>query len=156
MRKALPPQPQTPLPDADHVLRYIGRKHVDNGVVNGSGFMRRPLEGTPPSVNWMECFPPPIERQVQEISARRRIKYEKRGLLVRINVGNTKQYVAQNQAIAITLAFLHDPLPAENGKPEDPSHAVIDGIPIEKTPEAELVQDLFVDCILNQFDVTPD
>jgi hypothetical protein len=52
--------------------------------------------------------------------------------------------------------FLHDPLPAENGKPEDPSHAVIGGIPIEKTPEAELVQDLFVDCILNQFDVTPD
>jgi hypothetical protein len=153
----LPPQPQTPLPDADHVLRYIGRRHVDNGVVNGSGFMRRPRETTPPSVNWMECFPLPIEKQVEEISARRRIKYEKRGLLVRINVEHTKQYVTENaRGIAVTLAFLHDPLPAENGKPEDDSHAVIDGTPIEKTPESELVQDLFVNCILNKFEVIPD
>jgi hypothetical protein len=154
----LAPQPQTPIPDADHVLRYIRRKHVDNGVVNGSGFMRRPQEDTPPSVNWMECFLLPIEKQVQEISARRRLKYEKRGLLVRINVGHTRQYVAKNAkdaGIAITLAFLHDPLPAENGKPADDSHAVIDGTPLEKAPGVELVQDLFVDCILNKFEVTP-
>ena len=145
-----------PLPDADHVLCYIGRKHVDAGVVNGSGFMRRPQERSPPSVNWMECFPLPVEKQVQAISARRRIKYEKRGLLVRINVGDTRLYVAENAKIEITLAFLHDPLLAENGWPEDESHAVIDGIPIQKTPEAELIQDLFVDCIINKFEVTPD
>ena len=124
-RNSLPPQPQTPLPDTDHVLRYIGRRHVDNGVVNGSGFMRRPQEDTPPSVNWMECFPLPIENQVWEISARRRIRYEKRGLLVRINVGHTMRHVEENATIPITLAFLHDPLPAEegeNGKPADDSY----------------------------------
>ena len=69
------------------------------------------------------------------------------------------RHVEENATIPITLAFLHDPLPAEegeNGKPADDTHAVIDGIPIEKTPEAELLQDLFVECILDKFNVTPD
>jgi hypothetical protein len=117
----LPPKAGTPLPEEDHVLRYIRKKHVDNGVVNGAGFMRRPTEDSPPSVNWMECFPPPVANQVDEISARRRLKYEKRGKLVRINVGHTKRYIAENaprpvaeSANAIVLAFLHDPLPTEN------------------------------------------
>jgi hypothetical protein len=47
-------------------------------------------------------------------------------------------------------------LRAEKEWPADPSHAVINGIPVEKTPDAELIQDLFVDCILDQFDVVPD
>ena len=163
MTKPLPPEPGTPLPEEDYVLRYIGKKHVDNGVVNGSGFMRRPTEDTPPSVNWMEYFPPPMTNQVAEISAHRRIKYEKRGKLVRINVGHTKRYVAENarwpvaeNQRAIILAFLHDPLRAENKWPADPSHAVIDGIPMEKTPDAELIRDLLVDCIVDQFDVVAD
>jgi hypothetical protein len=85
------------------------------------------------------------------------------GKLVRINVGHTKRYVAENatrpaeeDANAIVLAFLHDPLPAEKRWPADSSHAVIDGIPVENTPDAELIQDLLVDCILDQFDVEPD
>jgi hypothetical protein len=145
------------------VLRYIRKKHVDNGIVNGAGFMRRPAEDTPPSVNWMECFPPPTANQVAEISGRRRIRYEKRGKLVQINVGHTKRYVTENaarliaeNASAIVLAFLHDPLRAEKDWSADPSHAVIDGIPVEKTPNAEGIQDLLVDCILEQFDVVPD
>jgi hypothetical protein len=151
----LPPLPGTPLSDDGHVLRYIGRKHVDDGVVNGSGFMRRPGEDAP-SVNWMECFPPPVENQVAEISARRRIRYERRGQLVLINVGHTKHYVIENATIPIELAFLYDPLVAENCWPKDCSHAVIEGVPAVDTPEGELVQDLFVNCILEQFDVVPD
>jgi hypothetical protein len=158
-----PHEPGTPLPDEDHVLRYIRKKHVDNGIVCGAGFMRRPTEDTPPSVNWMECFTPPIVNQIEEISARRRIKYEKRGKLVRINVGHTKRYVAENVTLSsaetpilFVLAFLHDPLRAEKEQPADPSHALIDGIPVERTPDAELIQDLLVDCILDQFDVVPD
>jgi hypothetical protein len=163
MTEPCPPEPGTPVPEEDHVLRYIRKKHVDNGIVSGAGFMRRPSEDTPPSVNWMECFTSSLEKQVAEISARRRIKYEMRGKLVRINVGHTRRYVAENAKrhttkppSLIVLAFLHDPLRAEKEWPADPSHAVINGIPVEKTPDAELIQDLFVDCILDQFDVVPD
>lgn len=155
------PTPNDPIPDRDHALRYIGRKHVHDGVVNGSGFMRRPetshsQEESASSINWMECFPFPVSNQVQEIKVRRRIKYEKRGILAKINIGQTKQYVATNATVAVTLAFLHDPLKATTDKPADPSHAGIHGIPIVNTPEAELLQDLLVHCIIEKFPVDPD
>jgi hypothetical protein len=141
--------------DDDHVLRYIRKKHVDNGVVNGSGFLTRRQEDAP-SVNWMECFVLPTSNQVSEITARRRMRYEKNALLVRLKVGDTRRYVGANSPIPIELSFIHDPLPAENGKPEDPSHAVITGVPLLETPEGELIKDLFTHCIIERFAVVPD
>lgn len=149
------PAPGAPIPDGDHVLRYIRKKHVDNGVVNGSGFLTRPQEEMA-SVNWIECFAPPLKNQVAEISARRRLKYEKRALLVRLNVGHTKQYVVERALIPIQLSFLHAPLQAEDGKPADPSHALIDGVPTLDTAEGEAIKDLFTHCILERFPVVPD
>jgi hypothetical protein len=144
-----------PLPEKDHVLRYIGRRHVDRGIISGSGFLTRPAEDRP-SVNWIECFPPPTLNQVAEISARRRLRYERNALLVRLNVCHTKQYVSSNAPIPIEIDFLHDPLAVENGWSEDPSHAVIEGVPTIETPEGELIKDLFVDCIVERFPVAPD
>jgi hypothetical protein len=135
------------LPQADHVLRYIRRKHVDKdtNTLNGSGFLARPDEGTP-STNWLECFSAPLEHQVLEIKARKRIKYE--------------QYIFENAAaaeIAAEVHFIHDPLEAEATFPADPSHALATGVPVIDTgPEAELIGDLFLDCVLGVFDVEPD
>jgi hypothetical protein len=149
------------LPQADHVLRYIRRKHVDKdtNTLNGSGFLARPDEGTP-STNWLECFSAPLEHQVLEIKARKRIKYERRGKLVRLNVGATEQYIFENAAaaeIAAEVHFIHDPLEAEATFPADPSHALATGVPVIDTgPEAELIGDLFLDCVLGVFDVEPD
>jgi hypothetical protein len=151
----VPPDPGTPIPDDDHVLRYIARKHVDNGLVNGAGFLNRPHEEAS-SVNWMECFPLPLENQVSQISQRRRLRYEKRAQLVRLNVGETRRYVTANATIPIELSFLHDPLPAKGDFPEDQSHALIYGLPTLETPEAELVKDLLADCVLETFAVVPD
>jgi hypothetical protein len=143
------------LRDDHHVLRYIGKKHVDNGVVNGSGFLTRPQENAP-SVNWMEYFALPVINQVSEITSRRRMRYEKNALLVRLNVGHTRRFVGSNSPIPVELSFIHDPLPAENGKPEDPSHAIVTGVPVIETPEGELIKDLLTHCILERFPVVPD
>jgi hypothetical protein len=41
--------------------------------------------------------------------------------------------------------------------PPDPSHSIANGVPqIGAGPEAELIGDLFLDCVLNKFDVSPD
>jgi hypothetical protein len=146
-----------PVPDPDHALRYIGKKHVDKGTnqVNGSGFLARPGEDAP-SANWIECFEGPIENQLSEIRERKRFKYEKRGRLVRLNVGNTRQHIVSNAPFSINFAFLHDPLPAEDDRPEDPSHALMHGAPELDTPEGEMIQDLFLDCILESFEVLAD
>jgi hypothetical protein len=151
----LPPELGAPLPDPDHVLRYIGKKHIDDGVVNGSGFLARVGEDAP-SVNWMECFLGPAANQVAEISARRRIRYERRAQLAQLNVGQTKNYVAENAPMLVKLSFLHDPLAAETTLSEDLSHAIINGVPAPNTPEGELVGDLLVGCIMILYPVVPD
>ena len=108
-----------PLPADHHVLRYIGRRHVDGGTkqINGSGFLPRPGEDDGASCNWMECFAEPTGHQYERIIALRRIKYEKRSKLVRLNVGQTTDFINTEAAKhnPINFAIVHDPL-----DPEDP------------------------------------
>jgi hypothetical protein len=143
------------VPDTDHVLRYVRPKHVDNGVVNGAGFLRRPHEDAS-SVNWMEHFAAPPTNQVAEIKARKRISYAKTGVLARVNVGQTTSYVQANDPSGTTLSFEHDPLDEDEAQnwPADWSHALIKGIPVAETPEAELVKDLIADCVLETYPTT--
>lgn len=141
------PQIGTIIPDSDHVIRYIRPRHVENGVVNGEGFLTRPGEDAP-SVNWLEWFDPPLENQVSGVRSVTRINYAKTGQLVRLNVGETKRYVRENDPNSLILFFEHDPL-EENGKyPPDPSHSLVKGVPVQDTPEATLVKDLIADCVL--------
>jgi hypothetical protein len=82
------------------------------------------------------------------------------GKLVRLNVEATERHLSDNIAAAAIVAkvfFVHDPLVAEAIYPADPLHALADGVPkINAGPEAELIGDLFLDCILETFDVVPD
>jgi hypothetical protein len=140
-----------PLPNADHVLRYIRRKHVDRHDgkedVTGSGFLARPGEGTP-SVNWMECFPAPVENQVREIRAEKRITYEKKSKLVRLNVGQAIAHLAPEVAIA----FLYDPEDATHAHRAHTSHAIIQGVPDENDPKGEAIGDMLLACVIGTYD----
>jgi hypothetical protein len=137
-----------PLANDHHVLRYIAPKHIDNGIINGSGFLRRPHEQAS-SVNWMECLALPVENQVSEVRAVRRLTYAKSGRLAQVNVGATKRYV--DERVQVKLEFCHDPLEADLSYPADPSHALIRGIPAIDTPHGELIQDLLAECIIAHF-----
>jgi hypothetical protein len=143
----LMPQKGSSLPGTDHVLRYIRPRHVENGVVNGEGFLTRPAEGAP-SVNWLEWFDPSVENQVAAVRRVTRLKYAKTGQLARLNVGKTTRYVTENDPNGLVLSFVHDPLDASATHPPDPSHSLIYGVPVQDTPEATLVKDLIADCIL--------
>lgn len=96
-----------------------------------------------------------------EIRARKRFKYEKRGKLVRLNVSATERYIREEAADLVAAAaaifFVHDPLESEHPYPSDPSHSLATGVPqIGCGPDADLIGDLFLDCILETFDVVPD
>lgn len=142
------PQKGSPIPESDHVLRYIRPRHVENGVVNGEGFLTRPGEDAA-SVNWLEWFDPPIENQVAGVRSLARLNYAKTGQLARLNVGQTIRYVRENDPNNFVLSFMHDPLNAEGEHMDDPSHSLIHGVPVQDTPEAALVKDLIADCVLN-------
>jgi hypothetical protein len=142
------PQSGSPVPDSDHVLRYLKPRYVDNGVVDGEGFLLRPQESAA-SVNWLEWFDPPIENQVDGVRSDARLQYAKTGHLVRLNVGHTKDYVRENSPGALVLAFDHAPLePDQQFDRPDPSHALIKGVPEQDTPDAALIKDLIANCVL--------
>lgn len=141
------PQSGMPISDDNHVLRYIAPRHVEDGIVNGAGFLRRPNEEGS-SVNWLEYFDPPVESQVSEVRSVARLRYAKTGYLVRLNIGVTRDYVRQNSPQGLDLHFVHDPLSAEGDFPSDPSHALIHGIPAADSADAELIKDLIADCII--------
>jgi len=142
------PQKGSSIPESDHILRYIRPRHVENGVVNGEGFLTRPGEHAP-SVNWLEWFDPPLENQVAGVRSVTRLTYAKSGQLVRLNVGQTTRYVRENDPNGLTLSFVHDPLDAYGTHPPDPSHSLIEGVPVQDTPEAALVKDLIADRVLS-------
>jgi hypothetical protein len=141
------PQSGLPIPDEHHVLRYIAPRHVENGIVNGAGFLRRPGEDAS-SVNWLEYFDLPVEDQVQGVREVARLRYAKTGQLARLNIGATRNYVRENSPEGLELSFVHDPLMAEGDFPADPSHALIQGVPTADSVEAELIKDLIADCIV--------
>jgi hypothetical protein len=141
------PQAGSYLPDRDHVLRYVSPRHVDGDVVDGEAFLARPRESAP-SANWLEWFDPPIENQLAGVRSVARLTYAKTGRLARLNVGQTRQYVRENDPNGLMLSFVHDPLGVEGTHPADPSHTLIKGIPVQDTPEAALVKDLIAGCVL--------
>lgn len=136
------------MPEADHVLRYIAPRHIQDGIVNGEGFLARPRDNNASSVNWMEWFDAPTENQVASIRAVARLTYAKTGKLVALNVGHTTRYINENAQRAVVLSLVHAPLDAEAPWPADPSHGLMQGVPAEDTPEAALVTDLIAECIL--------
>lgn len=136
------------IPDDHHVVRYIPPRHIDNGIVNGEAFLRRPHEEAS-SVNWLEYFKPPVENQVKEIRAAARLRYAKTGVLARLNVGETKEHVKNNSPLGLVLDFVHDPLPESAPYEGSPSHALIHGIPATNSPEAAIIQDLISECIID-------
>jgi hypothetical protein len=122
--------------------------------------LARPDEDAPSS-NWIECFDEPIENQLAEIKSRKRYRYERRGKLVRLNVAATERHIRENRMADAPgldeILFVHDPLAAEGEFPSDPSHSLANGVPqIGAGAEAELIGDLFLDCVVETFDVSAD
>jgi hypothetical protein len=123
-----------------HVLRYIRPRHISDGVINGAGFLRRPQESAA-SVNWLEYFKDKVViEQIESVKAAP-LDYSPKGLLAKLNVGATKQYIAENSDNP-ELQFIYDPT-------KDPTHSLIYNIPEQDTPEAEYVKDLLVHCIVD-------
>jgi hypothetical protein len=133
------------IPDADHVVRYLRPTQVENGVVDAGGFYR--ADENEPSVNWLEAFAAPLANQLSNVRRVARITYAATGHLVQLQVGETREYVRRNDPNATEIQFKKDALPAFGRFLDDPSHALIAGMPDHKTPEAALIRDLLAKCV---------
>lgn len=108
-----------PLLDDDHVVRYVRPGLIDGEEVAGGAFLRRDGESAC-SINWLDYFRyQSKERQLREVRRLIRLEVRPNGRLAELNVGQTKQHVADHLK---TLDFVEDPLAADldNGYSEDP------------------------------------
>lgn len=140
------------VPDLDHILRYIKPTGLQNGKPNGSEFLKKHgHQGT--SVNWVEYFKGTIEEQIEEIRLRRRLDHKKNGRLARLNVGNTKEFIAKESEKTlpnkVLLSIVKDPLLATELHLEDPSHSLIKGVPTIGDAHGELIGDLIRQCVID-------
>ena len=138
------------LPDENHILRYVKPLAIDDGVIGGGAFLGR-YAGDDPSVNWVECFPGDLNNQISEIRKKARITYAATGLLARLNVGNTCSHVLKETNKEHNLTVIKDALEAKNNFEEDPSHALMKGVPSVEDMHGEFVGDLIAECIIDHF-----
>jgi hypothetical protein len=140
------------VPDSDHVVRYakpswVARDGSGRETVAGDVFFYTEPDGA--SANWLECFNPPLDNQLHEVRKRARITYKTNGRLVRVKVATLKQSLDAFEGFKGAVNVLHDPLLADVQWAEDPSHALIVGVPTGNDPAAELARDFLAQCVLD-------
>ena len=137
------------LPNDDHVVRYVRPGLIDGEEVTGTAFHRREGE-IALSINWLDYFRnQPKEQQLREVRRLFGLQVSPNGRFAELTVGQTRRHLADELE---ALKFVEDPLTAdpENGDDEDPSHALIEGLPDpNQTPElAEMIGDMFAECVV--------
>lgn len=139
-----------PIPDDDHVVRYVRPGLIDEGKVDGGAFVRAATHSAL-SVNWLEFFGgSDHEGQMDKVRRLVRLGLARHGRFAKLNVGKTKQYVsvcALEASLKVNLGISEDPLPATAKFVADPSHSKITGLPPEDNENALLVGDLIADCV---------
>jgi hypothetical protein len=144
-----------PIPDADHVVRYVKPTAIDDGNIDGSAFCLRSdrLDEIGLSVNWLEWFSgKTLNEQLNEVRQLFRLKRSKNGFFVQLNVGQTRQAMAGELP---ELLFVEDPLPAQPPFKADPSHALVIGLPVGDSEFAELIGDMIADCVMGMHPAIP-
>jgi hypothetical protein len=148
-----------PVPDPDHILRYAGGAHIDvdsetgNPVILGSAFISRPRDHGAISVHWLEAFSGSLEEQVSAARAVSRLSRRRSARFARLNVGQLRSYVAENNPAGTSLEVTQDPLEPDptHGLEGDRSHSLVSPVPYHDDPIAELVGDLIAHCVLDIF-----
>ena len=135
------------VPDAHHVTRLCGGSHVrEDGTIAATAFKPRPGE-TYLSVNWLEFLG--LSDRAAQLDDVRRVLASKRGVgasarLALLNVGQARAAVRANSHDNALLSFLHEP-EMEPGRPQDPSHAGIYGVPADDNTIPEILATAVLD-----------
>ena len=124
---------EDPLPDEDHIVRYIGGSKLEDDIVSPTAFKDVNWE---PSVNWLECCEGTKNEQLNRVRRLLRIKPGKTGRLAELKVNGIRN-------LPLSFDVVKDPLPADNEWPAVPCHALIKGIPTENS-------DLFYEALADQ------
>jgi hypothetical protein len=132
--------------DEHDFLRHVGGSHIHGDIINGSAFERtlKDVDGLSISIRgfFSENDNADVAKIRELVGARR--KLGKTSVFAELNVGTAVSVLHEfDSAITVVLKSL----PAEDGKPEDPSHALIVGLPIQGEPAGSLTSELAGDLL---------
>lgn len=119
--------PSDPIPDAHHVARHCQPTSLrEDGTPGPGAFICDDADGI--SCNWLEYFPGERARQVSQVqaalAAQRTVR--KTHKLAILNVGLARKGALER--LGQQIAIVTDPRIAKDGKPADPSHALIEQV----------------------------
>lgn len=137
-----------PLPNEDHIVRYVKPSSIDEGEVDGSEFRLRPNrpDDTGVSVNWLDYYRD-LDKPAQLTEIRRvsRLSRRKNGRYAELNVGAVCEQLANELE---TLGIVQSPVEAEGELEADPSHSEIVGLPPGNSDQAAMIGDLIAECVI--------
>jgi len=126
------------------VVRYVRPRlvhstgHADpEAFVDAGAFVLRMLDdGTPEaglSISWLGAFPGGTRSQLGKVTLHLRLKVTSNGRFAEFVVGELTTLLAAEN---IDGSVVHDPLEPKDDYPEDPSHALVLGLPCPSTDRA--------------------
>ena len=126
------------------VVRYVRPRLVHStgqadpeAFVDAGAFVLRTLsDGTPEaglSVSWLGAFSGGTRSQLEKVTLHLRLKVTSNGRFAEFVVGDLTTLLAAEN---VDSSVVHDPLEAEDDNPEDPSHALVLGLPLPSTDRA--------------------
>ena len=134
----------TEIQEDQRVVRYVRPRlihstgHADpEAFADPQAFVLRTFDdGTPEaglSVNWLGAFSGGTRSQIEKVTLRLRLKVSSNGRFAEFVVGDLTTLLAAEN---IDGSVIHDPLETEGDYPEDPSHALVIGLPPPSTDRA--------------------
>lgn len=108
------------IPNADHVLRHVKGRFIQNGEIDGSAFRLREGESHL-SFNWMEFDfyrSRTVEEQVQLIRENFPLKLASKDQFPSLNVDAVKHHVSSEHTAGKVIDFVED------GDETNPSHCI--------------------------------
>ena len=143
------------IPDDHHVLRHVKGTKIQNGIVDGSAFVKRPDEDGL-SVEWLELAGYEPADQLPAIRRVYRRERTKTHRFVELNVAKTRAFVGREasalHSMIVQLRFEHEPQPATAAHLEEPYHSEIFGTPPHDALEAKAIGDLIAECAGAQYE----
>ena len=128
----------TEIQEDQRVVRYVRPRLVHStGHADPEAFVLRTHDdGTPEaglSVNWLGAFAGGTRNQLEQVKLRLQLRVTSNGRFAEFVVGDLTTLLAAEN---IDSSVVHDPLKEKDGHFEDPSHALVLGLPHPSTDRA--------------------
>jgi len=120
--------PNGPISSTEEIVKHANAMFVQGDKVDGVALLPRPVDTDGSSVNRLRVFSDDDEEAMKEVRLRFRLRCKASHRFFQINVGDLERSLDTLEGMG-PISVVPDPKPKEEKFPEDPSHALVLGLP---------------------------